>query len=421
MTHATLRMTRSIRSPRWVALLACSLAAACAGQDPAGNVNGSGGASTGPGTGGAAPQAGADTQGGAGGADTSSTGLGGTNAGGSATGGAGVGGSTGCVDTCPFANGITWQCKKRFFYGLNQAWINFAGDFGGGTRGIAANTSRVGTLFQDYSNNGASVIRWWVWPNFTGGGVAFTGNSATGLKSTTLADLEALMKLADQYNLHLQLTLFSFDNFKTTTNPNLAAIATDAAARAAIVANAIRPLARAAQASAYAKRVISWDVINEPEWAVSGAGANGDQAFTPDTTCTTITQPQMATLLKDVVAGLRAESQALITIGNSAMKWKNAWMAVDQDFYTFHIYDWVQQYWPYNTSPAGYGISAKPVVMGEFPPAGFNNSAITYTTIMSSWYSNGYAGGLPWQDSSMVINFASFKAFADQHPCETRY
>jgi hypothetical protein len=304
---------------------------------------------------------------------------------------------------------------------LNQAWINFAGDFGGGTRGIAANTSRVGTLFQNYSNNGASVIRWWVWPNFSGAGVAFNGNSATGLKGTTLADLEALMKLADQYNLYLQLTVFSFDNFKTTASPNLAAIATDATARAALVANAVRPLARAAQASAYAKRVISWDVINEPEWAVSGAGVNGDQAFTPNTACTTITQPQMVTLLNDVVAGLRAESQALITIGNSAMKWKNSWMTVDQDFYTFHIYDWVQQYWPYDTSPSGYGVSAKPVVMGEFPPAGLNTGAITYATIMNSWYTNGYAGGLPWQDTSMVIDFTNFKAFSDQHPCETRY
>ena len=202
MIHATLRMTRSIHSPRWAALLACSLAAACAGQDPAGNANGSGGASTGPGTGGAAPQAGADTQGGAGGADNSSTDLGGTSAtptggraaggqssgatGGSATGGAGVGGSTGCVDTCPFANGITWQCKKRFFYGLNQAWVNFAGDFGGGTRGVATNTSSVGSLFQNYSNNGASVIRWWVWPNFTGGGLPLLAIARPGSRAPRL-------------------------------------------------------------------------------------------------------------------------------------------------------------------------------------------------------------------------------------------
>jgi hypothetical protein len=64
------------------------------------------------------------------------------------------------------------------------------------------------------------------------------------------------------------LTLFSFDGFKSDVpNANMSVFATDATRRAALVTNVIRPFARAAQASSHAKRLIAWDLINEPEWS----------------------------------------------------------------------------------------------------------------------------------------------------------
>jgi hypothetical protein len=68
MTHPTIRMIQSIRSPRWAAAMACCLAAACSGENAAINTNESGGTGA---------QAGANTQGGA---ATSFTGLGGGSA-----------------------------------------------------------------------------------------------------------------------------------------------------------------------------------------------------------------------------------------------------------------------------------------------------------------------------------------------------
>jgi hypothetical protein len=127
----------------------------------------------------------------------------------------------------------------------------------------------------------------------------------------------------------------------------------------------------------------------------------------------------MHTLLKDVIAGLRQESSALVTIGAAAMKWRHAWKDLDQDFYQFHTYDWVEQYWPYTTSPAGYGMNDKPLVMGEFPPEGLSNAS--YREMLDSWYSNGYAGALAWRDATFMVNYADVKAFADAHPCETSY
>ena len=345
---------------------------------------------------------------------------------GKATGGtggtAGTGNCTG--DTCAFASGVTWQCRKRFMYGLNFAWQSFGGDFGGygNQRGVSENTSAINTKLQNWASNGVNVIRWWVWPDFRGNGVTFSGTNPTGLGGTALADLEAALNLANQHDVYLMLNLFSFDGFKTSVpKANMALFATDAARRQALVTNVIRPFARAAQQSPHARRLIAWDLINEPEWSVSGASLyGGDPVFDPQDDMQTVTHAQMETLLRDVAAGLRAESSALITVGGAAMKWKNAWSRLDLDFHQFHIYDWVHTSgWPYNRTPMEYGVNDKPVVMGEFPPTGV--SGANYRTVVDYWYGNGYAGALPWQDGTYMINFPNLKSFADAHACDTQY
>jgi len=397
--------------------------------------NGGSGATSGAfngGSGGATAGSGAMSGGGNGGTTAGSGALAG--AGGSAMGGntgAGTGGSsnggsgaTCSADTCAFDNGVEYSCKLRFMYGVNYAWQNFAADFGGGTRGITALKSTIASELQTMSQNGVNVVRWWVWPNFSGGGVAFDGSGTpTGLAGTTLEDLETALELAEQNDIYLMPTLFSFDNFKsaiTPSNQNMASLGTDATRRAALVNNVVKPFARAAKQSTHGRRVIAWDVINEPEWAVTGASMYGnDEAFEADSTCTPITHAQMEKLLADVITGLRAESDALVTVGAAAMKWRHAWTMLDQDFYQFHIYDWVNDYWPYDKSPTEYGMGDKPMVMGEFPPEGLTGT--NYRTLLDSWYSNGYAGSLAWRDATFKVTWSEVKAFADAHPCETQY
>jgi hypothetical protein len=388
------------------------------------------------GTGGGAGKGGTGgTTGGASGTAGESSGTGGDNGGtggseanGGSSGSSGSGGNamggTGAVcdsDACPFATGVASECRKRFMYGLNYAWQNFAGDFGGGDRGVAATRDTIDATLSEMADNGVSVIRWWVWPNFTGNGVSFDGaGTPTGLTSTTTADLEALLELAEQHDLYLMLTLFSFDNFKTAlpADRRMDGIARNATHRAGLV-DIVKAFARAATMSPNADRVLAWDVINEPEWAVTGAGVGGDEAFDPADDLSAITHAEMHTLLGDVIAGLREESPALVTIGAAAMKWKSAWKDLDQDFYQFHTYDWVDEYWPYTMSPADFGMADKPLVMGEFPPTGLSDS--TYNQVVESWYSNGYAGALAWRDATFIVNYADVKAFADAHPCETAY
>jgi len=433
------------RTNALLSLLACAAAVACGGSGDddvaaggsagsAGSTLTTGGAANGAGRGGGAGRSGAgkgqggSTNGGSsgrGGSGGSGDTASGGSSGSSGTANAGSSGSSACEDSCPFESGVAFDCKLRFMYGVNYAWQNFAGDFGGGTRGVTSTRSMVQSQLQTMAQNGVNVVRWWVWPNFTGGGVSFDqSGTPTGLTSSTLSDLETALELADANGLYLMLTLFSFDNFKSNINPanqNLATLATDPAKRAALVNNVIRPFAAAAKASAHGKRVIAWDVINEPEWAVTGPSLyGGDPAFDPDDTCKPITHAQMETLLADVIAGLRSTSDALVTVGAAAMKWSHAWSMLDQDFYQFHIYDWVQMSWPYDKSPAEYGIADKPVVMGEFPPTGLAGG-IGYRTLLDSWYQNGYAGALAWRDGSYKVTWSEVKSFADAHPCETKF
>ncbi len=347
-------------------------------------------------------------------------------------GGSGDGDGGSCVDDCAFADGIAWGCERRFMYGVNYAWNHFAGDFGGipewGQSGVAGDRDTYRGQLQEMHDHGVSVIRWWMFPDFRGDGIAFDGSeNPTGLGATTLADLEAALELAEETDVYLMLCIFSFDNFRPSRTdsgvyiPGMTPIVTDSAKRSLLMENVVRPVARAVEASAHRQRVIAWDVINEPEWAMTGPSPYGDVDYEPNGELAPVTHAQMETFVSDVINVLRAESTALITVGAAAWKWAHAWTHVDIDFYQFHMYEWVNTWWPYSNPPSTYGITDKPVVMGEFP-MGDLTGGVTYDMVASSWFTNGYAGAMSWMYSGAdpaALDLVS--AFAALHPCETRY
>lgn len=347
-------------------------------------------------------------------------------------------GGVNCSSSCDFAGGIPVGCATRFQYGINFAWDQFAGDFGGvsawGAPGVSHN-GRVRCELADMRAHGVDTIRWWVWPDFRGDGVAFDGaGMPIGLGGTTLADVEMALALAAETGLHIQFCMFSFDNFKPDRMLSngrfirgIRTIVLDDAKRAALLATAVRPFVRAVSASPYAARAVAWDVINEPEWAISGADAYGDVAFTPQGTLETVTHAEMETFVRDTIAAIRAESGLPITVGSAAAKWPRAWSGVDVDFYSIHIYDWVNMQWPYSASASELGIMGKPVVMGEFPVNGL--TGVPYSQMLESWYGNGYAGALGWAVNgggsnpalSWSMGKAAVKTFADAKGCATSY
>ncbi|MBN1609194.1 MAG: hypothetical protein JW940_21370 [Polyangiaceae bacterium] len=151
----------------------------------------------------------------------------GTASGGAPSGGNG-GGSAGdpgtcSADSCPAPNaGVTIQRKKRFMYGVNYAWPSFAGDFGGiaawNQSGVAgAKAARTADLTQ-MKDNGVDIVRWWMFPDLRGDGVQLdSSGTPSGLGSSVVDDIHAALDIAASLDLHLKLTLFSFDNSGATT------------------------------------------------------------------------------------------------------------------------------------------------------------------------------------------------------------
>jgi hypothetical protein len=337
-----------------------------------------------------------------------------------------------CVDPCPAPHGgLEWGCERRFMYGINYAWHHFAGDFGGiapwGQRGVAENAETHANNLAEMRSHGVSVVRWWVWPDFRGDGVRFDGEELpVGLGETTLADLERALELAEENDVYLMLCLFSFDNFRPSREvagiwtPGIAPMVMDAARREALLENVVRPFARAAQASPYHERLIAWDVINEPEWAMSGASLYGDPGFDAMTELEPVSHAEMERFLADTITVLREESDALITVGGAAAKWAKAWTGLDLDFYQFHMYAWINIWWPYTDPPSTYGLD-RPIVMGEFP-LGALTSGASYGKVVSTWYDNGYAGALGWMyGEASADELDEVASFAAEHPCETRF
>jgi hypothetical protein len=319
-------------------------------------------------------------------------------------------------------------------YGVNYAWHTFGADFGGNKSwnqpGVSGEPA-VATELAAMAAGGVQVIRWWLWPDFRGDAVTFdASDTPTGLGGTAVADLTRALELAEQHDLYLMLTIFSFDNFRATRMESslkvrgITPIVTDDAKRRALMDTVVAPLARAVAASPNAKRMIAWDMINEPEWAISGASLyGGDPAFDPQSDLATVSHAQMETFLRDTLQTLRANSKASITVGATAFKWRNAWSKLDLDFHQFHMYDWVNMYWAYDKPPMSYGLDDKPVVMGEFPVSGL--TGVPYAKLLASWFGNRYAGALGWAytDAMFAANrdLSAVKAFAEAHPCETRF
>jgi hypothetical protein len=318
---------------------------------------------------------------------------------------------------------VTIDCQKRFMYGINYAWASFGSDFGGGRNGVAMQRAARLTAMQDMKANGVDTIRWWVFPNFNAGGVAFDGSgSPTGLAGTTAADIAAALDIAAQAGVHIQFTLFSFDNFKTTNNThNLAPIISDATMRAALMSNVVTAFANEVGKSANKVRANSWDIINEPEWAVSGDDGP-DMPFTPQTTVTTVSYDVMKTFITEAAAALHAASDRPVTVGNAAIKWAKAWAGIG-DYYTFHMYDWVNMSFPYTRTLAQYGVTDKPVVLGEFPVQGL--TGVPYATLVGAIFDLGYAGAMAWSVTDTKFpwapNKANVKAFADGKGCAVAY
>ncbi len=345
----------------------------------------------------------------------------------------------GVADTCDVpGGGLLIDCAKRFHYGINYAWSrdNFGRDFGGlaawGGGGVASQRAQRLAEMQDMRAHGVDIVRWWVFPDFRGDGVTFdSAGMPTGLGGTLAADVAAALEIAAEAGIYIEFTLFSFDAFRPATTldggvqvPSIAPLVMDEAARTALIELVVGAFVDEVSASANARRMLAWDVINEPEWAT--AGSDGiDQPFDPmpPESIEAVPYEVMRDFIAETVAAIHARSDRPVTVGGAAIKWAKAWADVGLDYYTFHMYDWVHQSFPYTRPLADYGVTDKLVVLGEFPLKGL--TGVSYAQLVSGIFDLGYAGALGWAvtddaQGPWSTTKTEVKTFADAKGCAVR-
>jgi hypothetical protein len=356
--------------------------------------------------------------------------------------GQGGGGADACVpDSCATDAGVTWQCKTRFMYGANWAWRSFAGDFGGvtawGVKGVAANPAPFSNALGAMKASGVSVVRWWMFPRLVTDAIRWDADGApAGITPSLAADVQRALALAEEHDVYIMLTPFSFDNFRPTTHESgvlsrsLKPMVVESALRKKLVANLLGPIADAVAQSPHRHRVIAWDVMNEPEWAMTGPSVTGDPSFPAQPGLDLVTHDQMETFLSEAVDVLRARSGSLVSVGGAAIKWPKAWSRIGLDFYQFHYYDWVYEFFPYmQVTLASAGVNDRPVVMGEFPADGLSAipskglPARSASEFVADLGAHGYAGALSWayNDPAFPWDPAPVKTVAERRGCEVRY
>jgi hypothetical protein len=347
-----------------------------------------------------------------------------------------------CQDACPAVSaGVTWDCKKRFMYGTNWGWRTFAGDFGGiaawGATGVGGARAELAASMREMKAAGVSVIRWWMFPRLLSDGIAFGSDGApSGVRGTLLADVREALAIAEQEDVYLVLTLFSFDNFRPSTveggvkSPGIRPMVVDPARRRNLLQNLVAPVAREVEASPHRTRVIAWDLVNEPEWAMTGPNLYGGDGFTAQSSLEPVTHAEMEGFLREAAATVRGSSGALVTVGGAAIKWASAWTKLGLDFYQLHYYGWVYEWYPYTrVTLASVGLTDRPVVMGEYPGrglAGVPSKGLPPRTgpeLAADLLAYGYAGALSWAYNDPLYPFdgAGIRTFADQRGCEVRY
>ncbi|MFV9507931.1 MAG: hypothetical protein AB4911_25565, partial [Oscillochloridaceae bacterium umkhey_bin13] len=156
--------------------------------------------------------------------------------------------------------------------------------------------------------------------------------------------------------------------------------------------------------------VISWEVINEPEWGIFEAGAIHASIKQP------VTLGEMQRFIAETAGTIHRNSNQLVTVGAAAMKWNTAaapgsvgnWYSDAAltrfdpqgylDYYQIHYYGWANGDSNWTFSPLRVrweGAFDKPVVIGEYP-ANAAGLGVSLDDLFKGIYGNCYAGAWGW-------------------------
>ncbi|MEO5951913.1 MAG: glycoside hydrolase family 2 TIM barrel-domain containing protein [Chloroflexia bacterium] len=293
---------------------------------------------------------------------------------------------------------VRWRGGDWYLLGVNYPYYHYGNDFGGNTWGSygvhdPATYAAVDADFAKLSSLGVRTVRWFVFADGRAGIVFDAAGMPTGLDEFVMQDFDAALEIAQRYNIGINFVLLDFRfvyDAQTDNGVQLgghAAVLATPEGQQALVRNVFEPLF-----SRYTNHpaILSWEVMNEPEWTLRDAGTVHKEVRQP------LTLAEFRAFVKLTVEAIHTIAKSYATVGCADMKWAQNWMGLNLDYYQIHFYDWMQ---PYSTDNL-FSMRAesirldRPVVVGEFPA---DHSTIAgLRDYLNIWYMNGYAGAWAW-------------------------
>jgi hypothetical protein len=197
-----------------------------------------------------------------------------------------------------------------------------------------------------------------------------------------LPDIDRLLFAAQKNQIYLIMCLLDFHwlNWPSTVNGvtmgGHSDVMREPAKRQSFMDNALLPVL---EHVAGHPMIIGWDIMNEPEGAMIGAGDWGGDS---------VTAAEMQAFIQQAVDYVHAYSGGhYATVGCACRTWINYWKNMGLDYYQVHYYDWCSR-----TAYGNLGLD-KPCIVGEFATT---NSAYNVQWWLDWVWNNGYAGALGW-------------------------
>jgi hypothetical protein len=316
---------------------------------------------------------------------------------------------------------VPWKGGRWFLTGANVPWQNggFGADFATVESWSQHTYSSAATeaMFAELRASGANSARWWLFADGRGA-PEFVNGLTSGFDATTLPRTVDAIRLAEKHGIYLTFTLWSFDMLFSADGPmgGKRELIVDAAKRKAFIDKALVPMLRhPVPGTSYTigthPNVVSWEVINEPEWGVRESGSVHGNIREP------VSLGEMQRFIAETAGTIHRNSNQLVTVGSAAMKWNSdvipgaagnwysdaALQRYDPegalDYYQIHFYSWMNGDSSYSFSPLRVGWQQggydKPVVVGEFP-ANAAGTGVSVHGLLEGIFGNCYAGAWSW-------------------------
>jgi hypothetical protein len=294
-------------------------------------------------------------------------------------------------------NRIPWQGSSSYLNGADYPWVHYGNDFGGnawGAYGVHDPGTRaaVDADFARMERQGIRLARWWLFADGRAGIVWDAGGMPKGLDQYVFADLDTALALAQQHHIYLELVLTdvsllykaaTVNGVQTGGRPYLV---NTPAGQQALLANVFNPIF---QRYGHHPQVLAYEVMNEPEWAITEDRALNAGVVQPASLAS------FQSLVRQVAASVHSRTHSYVSVGSAASRWVRQWKGLGLDFYSVHYYDWMHPLADsdlYDSGCSALHLDA-PVMVGEYPAGGGTASFRKY---LDNWLAGGCAGALVW-------------------------